>query len=165
MDVFAAAAGGRGMQLPVIRLREVLKFCSQAVRITKIAMGINNEAKLRDLWRIEELTQILADLGQSSKVTNAASLKTPTRQLVGLINQGIGNARSKPNPDETTAGPGKAESDEPLNKLAKRQMKKTVRREEEQQRVAAKESDNAERHLKQKKKRKVRGIDGEKADP
>ena len=166
LEVFVAAAEGKGMQLQIARLREVFKFCMQAVRATKNALTDNTELKLWDLWRIEDLTKVLAKLARSKSVLKTLSLNVHSRHLVDLINLGSGRAKLRHVVNGMPVMLDKDENGKPLDKLAKRQIKKAARRKEEEERVArlaAEGLDPKGKPFKRAKKRKASEMEAEKA--
>jgi len=81
-----AAAEGKGMQLQVARLREVLKFCQQAIRATKQALSTSGSKEtIEQVWQTEKTSLALNQLSTSSHVSSVSSLNTTINQVIASI--------------------------------------------------------------------------------
>jgi hypothetical protein len=89
VPVFQAAADGRGMKFEVHRLREIFKFCTQAIRATRIAL---NGPNVPTVWKSEELERVLEAVMSSSSLEKGASLAPQIRNLLASVKQGTGGS-------------------------------------------------------------------------
>jgi len=92
IPVFQAAADGRGMKFEVHRLREIFKFCTQAIRATRVALNGRPEPNVHALWKSEELERVLEAVMSSSSLEKGASLAPQIRNLLASVKQGTGGS-------------------------------------------------------------------------
>lgn len=97
LTVFQAAAEGKGMKFEVNRLREIFKFCTQAIRATRMALNGREEPRLHTVWRSEELEKVLEAVMSSSTIEKGASLAPQIRNLLASVKQGSGQATAASN--------------------------------------------------------------------
>lgn len=112
------------MALQVIRLREILKACSEAVRATKNAVKGGPNVNTWDLWRSADLSRVFADMANSKSIAKSGSLNSTIRNLMDLINQGSGRAKVRTVKNGESAMLPTDDSGKSVTKLDARQIKK-----------------------------------------
>lgn len=83
------------MALQVARLREILKDCNKAIRASRIALKDGpKHVNLASLWQHTDLTRVLTEMTQSTKIDKANSLGKFVRPVIDAIRHGSGTAKT-----------------------------------------------------------------------
>lgn len=105
-ETVEAAADGKNMQLQVNRLREILKFCTQAIKATKHAISVSGSSStVSEIWKAEQTRSALDKLSASTHVSGVTALSAPIRQIINAISQSgsTGQSSKKARNVEATA--------------------------------------------------------------